>query len=78
MPAKREAVGLWPRALRNHLAFMPSLARVYFCHIARSDDIDVFLCCIAMSEQQYYNFFIVLRERASDDAQRCIFYVVLQ
>ena len=35
------------RALCDHLAFMPSLARAYFCHIARSDDINVFCCHIA-------------------------------
>ena len=36
MPAKREVVGLWS-------TFMPLLARAYFCRIARSYDIDVFL-----------------------------------
>ncbi len=38
--------------LRDHSAFMPLLARAFFCH-TRSNDIDISCCRIAMSEQFY-------------------------
>ncbi len=61
----------------NNWAFTPSLARAYFCPIARSNDIEnFFLVVIARTRGTS----IAIRELSiarSDDDEDCIFHVVL-
>ena len=42
MPAKREVVGLWPCFYATIRLLCHCLQELFFCHIVRSDDIDIF------------------------------------
>ena len=67
MPAKREVVGLWPRFYAT-IWLLCHRSREHIFVIARSNNINIFCCPIAMSEQ----FYCHLREK------RHILDVVLQ
>jgi hypothetical protein len=57
--------------LRDHSAFMPSLARACLCHIARSNDIGIFFLSHCADASYYHSI-------ASNDARQAYFYVVSQ
>ncbi len=68
MPAKREVVGSWPRALYATIfGFYAIVRESILCHIARSDDINVFCCHIARMRAMTHDdrIFMLYRDERS-------------
>ncbi len=75
MPTKREVVGSWPCFTRPFGFYSIARESVFLSYREKQRHQQV-LMLYRDERTTIIHFFIVLRERVSDDAQHCIFYVV--
>ena len=77
MPAKRDAVGLWPRFTRP-FGFYAIARESVFLSYREKQRHQQFLMLYRDERTTIIQFFHRIARASSDDAQRCIFYVVSQ
>jgi hypothetical protein len=76
MPAKRKAVGSWPHFTQPFGFYAIARESVFLSYREKQQHQHFFMLYRNEQTTMIMQFFHRIAQRASDDTQRCIFYVV--